>query len=49
FAAGAILAAEWIVGRQGFYEFTDVMEEILKKNNRRFTQINANEKTKYLC
>ena len=30
FAAGAILAAEWIVGRKGFYEFTDVMEEILK-------------------
>ena len=32
FASGAILAAEWLVGRQGFYEFTDVMEEILKKN-----------------
>ncbi len=30
FAAGAILAAEWIVGRAGFYEFTDVMDEILK-------------------
>ncbi len=29
FAAGAILAAEWIVGRKGFYEFTDVMDEIL--------------------
>lgn len=28
FAAGAILAAEWIVGRKGFYEFTDVIEEI---------------------
>ncbi|HXG83549.1 MAG TPA: 4-hydroxy-tetrahydrodipicolinate reductase [Pyrinomonadaceae bacterium] len=31
FASGAILAAEWIRGRKGFYEFTDVMEEILRK------------------
>ena len=31
FASGAILAAEWIVDRKGFYEFTDVMDEILKK------------------
>jgi 4-hydroxy-tetrahydrodipicolinate reductase len=30
FASGAILAAEWIVGRTGFYEFTEVMDEILK-------------------
>ena len=31
FASGAILAAEWISkGRKGFYEFTDVMDEILK-------------------
>ncbi len=29
FASGAILAAEWIVGRKGFYEFTNVMDEIL--------------------
>ncbi len=29
FASGAILAAQWIRGRKGFYEFTDVMEEIL--------------------
>jgi 4-hydroxy-tetrahydrodipicolinate reductase len=29
FALGALLAAEWIVGRKGFYEFTDVMDEIL--------------------
>ena len=29
FASGAILAAEWIVGRKGFYEFTDVMDEII--------------------
>ena len=32
FASGAILAAEWIRGRKGFYEFTDVMDEILKGN-----------------
>jgi len=31
FASGAILAAEWICGKKGFYEFADVMEEILKK------------------
>ena len=30
FASGAILSAEWIVGRKGFYEFTDVMDEILE-------------------
>jgi len=30
FASGAILAAEWIHGKKGFYEFTDVMDEILK-------------------
>ncbi len=31
FASGAILAAEWIVGRRGFYEFEDAMDEILKR------------------
>ena len=31
FASGAILAAEWILGKSGFYEFTDVMDEILRK------------------
>ena len=30
FASGAILAAEWIVGRTGFYEFTEVMDEIIE-------------------
>jgi len=30
FASGAILAAEWICGKKGFYEFTNVMEEIIK-------------------
>jgi len=28
FAIGAILAAEWIVGKKGFYEFAEVMDEI---------------------
>jgi 4-hydroxy-tetrahydrodipicolinate reductase len=32
FASGAILAAEWIVGRTGFYEFTGVMDEVLKND-----------------
>jgi 4-hydroxy-tetrahydrodipicolinate reductase len=31
FAAGALLAARWIVGRKGVYEFSEVIEEILKK------------------
>jgi len=31
FASGAILAAEWVVGRKGFWEFTEVMDEILKR------------------
>lgn len=29
FAAGAILAAEWVNGKKGFWEFTEVMEEII--------------------
>ena len=29
FASGAVLAAEWIVGKQGFYEFTDIIDEIV--------------------
>lgn len=31
FALGAIMAAEWAVGKKGFYEFSDVMNEILGK------------------
>lgn len=31
FASGAILASHWIVGRKGFYEFTDVMNEVITK------------------
>lgn len=34
FASGAILAAEWIVGRKGFYEFTNVMDEILQEDEK---------------
>ena len=30
FAAGALPTAEWIVGKKGFYEFTDVIEEIIR-------------------
>jgi 4-hydroxy-tetrahydrodipicolinate reductase len=30
FASGALLAAHWIVGRTGVFEFGDVIEEILK-------------------
>lgn len=30
FASGALLAARWIVGRKGVYEFSEVIEEILK-------------------
>lgn len=31
FAAGALIAARWIKGRQGVYEFSEVMDEILKQ------------------
>ena len=30
FAAGALLAARWVVGRKGVYEFSEVFEEIVK-------------------
>ena len=30
FASGALLAAEWIVGKRGFWEFTDVIGDVLK-------------------
>jgi len=32
FAAGALLAARWIVGRKGVFEFSEVIDEILSKN-----------------
>jgi 4-hydroxy-tetrahydrodipicolinate reductase len=31
FAAGALLAARWIVGRKGVYEFSEVIDKILSK------------------
>ena len=31
-AAGALMAAEWIVGRKGFYEFSEVFDEIIKSS-----------------
>jgi 4-hydroxy-tetrahydrodipicolinate reductase len=34
FALGALMAAEWIVGKKGFYEFTDVMDEVCQNRLR---------------
>ena len=31
FAAGALVAARWIVGRKGVFEFSEVFDEILRK------------------
>jgi 4-hydroxy-tetrahydrodipicolinate reductase len=31
FAAGALLAARWVVGRRGVFEFSEVIDEILKQ------------------
>jgi 4-hydroxy-tetrahydrodipicolinate reductase len=31
FAAGALIAANWIIGKSGVYEFSSVMSEILEK------------------
>ncbi len=33
FASGAILAAEWILGKRGFWEFTEVIDEVLRQEN----------------
>lgn len=30
FAAGAVLAAEWVAGKKGFWEFTEVIEEVIE-------------------
>lgn len=30
FARGALMAAQWIVGKQGFFEFSEVFEEVLR-------------------
>jgi 4-hydroxy-tetrahydrodipicolinate reductase len=34
FALGAIMVAAWIVGKKGFYEFTDVIDEICQNRLR---------------
>jgi 4-hydroxy-tetrahydrodipicolinate reductase len=34
FAGGSIMAAEWLVGKTGFYEFSDVIDEICQKRER---------------
>jgi|SRR5687768_3529634 len=33
FASGALLAANWIVGRTGVFEFSDLIEEMIKTND----------------
>lgn len=35
FAAGALLAARWIVGRKGVFEFSEVIDEILNSKSER--------------
>jgi 4-hydroxy-tetrahydrodipicolinate reductase len=35
FAAGALVAAEWIQGRTGVYEFSETLDEILKGSEKR--------------
>ena len=32
FAAGAMLAARWIIGRRGVFEFSEVIDEVLRSN-----------------
>jgi 4-hydroxy-tetrahydrodipicolinate reductase len=32
FAAGALLAARWIIGRKGVYEFSEVIDEVMKSD-----------------
>ena len=34
FAAGALLAARWVVGRKGVFEFTEVIDEIVGRQGR---------------
>ncbi len=33
FASGALLAAKWILGKKGFWEFTEVMDDVLRQNS----------------
>ena len=34
FASGAIVAAEWIVGKKGFHDFTDVIDEACRMDDK---------------
>jgi 4-hydroxy-tetrahydrodipicolinate reductase len=34
FAEGAILAAKWIIGKNGFYEFKEVLDSMLKEKGK---------------
>jgi 4-hydroxy-tetrahydrodipicolinate reductase len=38
FAAGALVAAKWIVGRKGVYEFSEVFDEIVTPQRHRDTE-----------
>ncbi|MDH3494125.1 MAG: dihydrodipicolinate reductase [Acidobacteriota bacterium] len=29
FAAGAVMAAEWVIGKKGFWEFSDVIDDVI--------------------
>jgi 4-hydroxy-tetrahydrodipicolinate reductase len=33
FAVGAVLAAEWLVGKQGLHRFEDVVDELVARSN----------------
>lgn len=35
FAAGALMAAQWLIGRKGVYEFSEVFDEIISQNRLR--------------
>ncbi len=43
FANGALLAAHWIVGRTGVFEFTDVIDEIIANRQLPIEEISAPE------
>jgi 4-hydroxy-tetrahydrodipicolinate reductase len=34
FAAGALLAASWIIGRKGVFEFSEVIDDVLRSDER---------------
>jgi len=44
FAAGALLAANWIIGRKGVFEFSDVFDEIVTPQKRGDTEKGDTEK-----